>query len=135
MGEWANGRMGVWANGRVGEWACGRVGVWACGRVGVWACRRVGVSACRKGDGARVDVVDLVDTVDLVDALLVGGCPSTGAVSPVRRITSPSRPAAVGAIRRYNRQFRRFDFLASGCRHALLRFGGLEPDRFRNHWT
>src|SRR5260221_12809852 len=82
LGEWAMGRMGDGANGRNGEWACGRVGVWACGRV---------------GETARVDVVDvvdagdLVDAVDLVDALLVGGCPSTGAVSPGRRITSPSR--------------------------------------------
>ena len=40
----------------------------------------------RKGDGARVDGVDVVDTVDLVDALLVGGCPSTVAVSPIRPI-------------------------------------------------
>jgi hypothetical protein len=58
------------------------------------------------------------------------------AVSPTRiALTSPSRPAAVSAVRRYSRQFRRFDSLVSGCRHALLRFGGLEPDRFRNHWT
>jgi hypothetical protein len=42
----------------------------------------------RWGDGARVDVVD---TVDLVDAWLVGGCPSTVAGSPIRRLALLNR--------------------------------------------